>query len=234
MEESPYTANNIPPRWSGLRTRVISGVVMACIVLAALWLGGWIFIAVVTAAALQMIREWDALTANDPNACKFLGVAYVAIPAASLIWLRQLQIPGQPYAGMEVVIYALFVVWATDIGAFFAGRRIGGPKLAPSISPNKTWAGLGGGMVAAAIVGGLCSLFTPYPPSWIACMDLGVLLALISQGGDLFESWLKRRVGAKDSGSLIPGHGGLLDRVDGLIFTLPVFTLLLALSGHMP
>ncbi len=131
-----------------------------------------------------------------------------------------------------LVLFALLVVWATDIGAYFAGRRIGGAKLAPAISPNKTWAGLGGGIVAAAIAGGACSTFTPYPPSLIAGMDVGIALAIIAQGGDLFESWLKRRVGAKDSGALIPGHGGLLDRIDGLTFTLPVFALLVYLSGH--
>lgn len=218
-------------RWAGLRTRIISGVVMAATALLALWQGGWIFTALVVAAALQMIREWDALTAKDPAYCKAFGVAYVALPAASLIWLRQQQFPDYPNAGAALVLYVLLVVCATDIGAFFAGRRIGGPKLAPVISPNKTWAGLGGGMVAAAIVGGVCANFTPYPPSWIAAMDMGIVLALISQGGDLFESWLKRRVGAKDSGTLIPGHGGLLDRVDGLVFTLPLFALLLHAWG---
>ncbi len=225
------TATATSSRWSGLRTRVISGVVMAVVTLGGLWIGGWLFTLMVAAASLQMIREWDVLTAQDHKRCQWLGVLYVALPAASLIWLRNLQVPLHPQAGACVVLYALLVVSATDIGAFFAGRRIGGPKLAPVISPNKTWAGLGGGCVAAAIVGGLCTLFTPYPPSWIAGMDLGILFALISQGGDLFESWLKRRVGAKDSGTLIPGHGGLLDRVDGLVFTLPVFTLLISLYG---
>ena len=229
--DTSETVKQTASSWAGLRTRVISGVVMAVVMLGALWLGGWVFILLVVAAALQMIREWDALTAKDPYYCKAAGVAYVAVPSASLIWLRELQFADHPHGGAALVLYALLVVWATDIGAFFAGRRIGGPKLAPVISPNKTWAGLGGGMVAAAIAGGICANFTPYPPSWIAAMDLGVVLAVISQAGDLFESWLKRRVGAKDSGTLIPGHGGLLDRVDGLVFTLPLFALLLSLYG---
>ena len=220
---------NAAALWSGLQARVISGVVMATVTLSALWLGGWVFDLMVVAASVQMIREWDALTENDPDFCKLLGLLYVAVPAASLVWLRQLQIADSANAGIAVVLYPLFVVWATDIGAYFAGRRIGGPKLAPTISPNKTWAGLGGGMVAAALVGGICANFSPYPPSWIAGMDLAIILALISQGGDLFESWLKRRVGAKDSGTLIPGHGGLLDRVDGLVFTLPLFALLVSI-----
>lgn len=222
----------VASRWAGLRTRVISGVVMGAVVLGALYTGGWMFILLVVAAGLQMIREWDGLTAQDNWRWKLAGVAYVAVPCASLIWLRNVMIEGDIAAGTHIVLYIILVVVATDIGAFFAGRRIGGPKLAPKISPNKTWAGLGGGVVSAAVVGGISAMFTPYPPSIIACMDLAALLALVSQGGDLFESWLKRRVGIKDSGTLIPGHGGILDRVDGLVFTLPVFAWFLYLSGN--
>lgn len=225
--ETPVKAS----RWAGLGTRAISGVVMGAGVLGALWLGGWIFTVLVVAAGVQMIREWDGLTAQDSRYWKLAGVAYVSIPCASLIWLRNLEFESDARAGTHLVLYVILLVVATDIGAFFAGRRIGGPKLAPVISPNKTWAGLGGGVVCAAVVGGACAMFTPYPPSIIACMDLAALLAIISQGGDLFESWLKRRVGAKDSGTLIPGHGGVMDRVDGLVFTLPVFTWFVYLSG---
>lgn len=207
---------------------------MAAAFLGALWIGGWVFMVIVIAAALQMKGEWDGLTPGYGRNWKILGLLYVCAPCASLIWLRDIHIADKPNAGVHLVLYVMFVVWATDIGAYFAGRRIGGPKLAPVISPNKTWAGLGGGVVTAAIAGGLCSGFSPYPPSFIAAMDLGIVLALISQCGDLFESWLKRRIGVKDSGSLIPGHGGLLDRVDGLVFALPVFALALYLSGYVP
>lgn len=231
MDSIEHAAPAATSRWAELKLRVVSGVVMGGVVLSALYLGGWAFIALVVAAGLQMIREWDGLTAQDSLAWKIGGVAYVAVPCASLIWLRNVQFADDAAAGIRIVLYILLVVVATDIGAFFAGRRIGGPRLAPAISPNKTWAGLGGGVVSAAVVGGTCAFFTPYPPSIIACMDLGALLAIVAQGGDLFESWLKRRVGAKDSGTLIPGHGGVLDRVDGLVFTLPVFALILALSG---
>ena len=214
-------------RFHELRERIISGLVLAAITLSALWAGGWVFTLLVVIAALLMIREWDGLTANDPAYCKIAGLFYVGVPCASIIWLRNLAFAEHPNGGASVVLFVLLVVCATDIGAYFAGRRIGGPKLAPTISPNKTWAGLGGGIVAAAVVGGIAAVFSPYPPSIFAGADVGILLALISQGGDLFESWLKRRVGAKDSGTLIPGHGGLLDRVDGMIFALPVFVLLL-------
>ena len=122
---------------------------------------------------------------------------------------------------------------ATDIGAYFTGRIVGGAKLAPQISPGKTWAGLGGGVAAAAVVGGIGYIFVPFPNKIYWAILLGMLIAIIAQMGDLFESWLKRRADVKDSGSLIPGHGGLLDRVDGMIFTLPIFALLLYLSGTL-
>ena len=216
-------------RWEEIRNRVISGVVLAAIVLTALWLGGWWFTLLVVAAATLMIREWDGLTTNDSHLWKAVGIAYVALPCASLIWLRNLQFADHANGGARVVLFVLLVVCATDIGAYFTGKRVGGAKLAPKISPNKTWAGLGGGVVSAAVVGGICATFTPYPPSIFAGIDLGILLAVVSQGGDLFESWLKRRVGAKDSGTLIPGHGGILDRVDGMVTAFPVFALLLYL-----
>ena len=208
----------IKEKLSGLSVRIISGVVMAALVLGILWLGGFFFALLVVLAALQMLREWDFLNKNQDIIWRFLGLFYVAIPCASLLWLRS--------ENINLVFYILFVVWATDIGAYFSGRIIGGAKLAPTISPNKTWAGLGGGMTAAAIIGGLSHFFSPYPTTIWGAMLLGVVLAGVAQASDLFESWLKRRADVKDSSSLIPGHGGLLDRVDGLIFTLPLFALL--------
>lgn len=218
------------PSWTGLKQRVISGVVMGAVALGALTAGGWLFTVFVVAAGVQMVREWDGLCPHGGTKLhKLMGAFYVAVPCGSLIWLRCVAFPGE--AGYKAVLYLLLVVCATDIGAYFAGRRIGGPKLAPTISPSKTWAGLAGGVVCAAIMGAVCATFTPYPPSLIACMDLGALLALVAQGGDLFESWMKRRAGVKDSGTLIPGHGGILDRVDGLIFTVPLFAWFVALYG---
>jgi phosphatidate cytidylyltransferase len=111
-------------------------------------------------------------------------------------------------------LLTLALVWATDIFAYFAGRGIGGAKLAPSISPNKTWAGLAGGMLGAGITGLAVSYYFQLSILWAAA---SVFLAIASQGGDLFESWLKRRTGVKDSGALLPGHGGVLDRLDGVV-----------------
>lgn len=153
-----------------------------------------------------------------------LGLAYVGVPAVALTAIRDLADHG-----FGRLIFLLLVVWATDIGAYAAGRAIGGPRLAPRISPNKTWAGLAGGMVAAALLGAGSA------PWWGADMIgaalLGALLAVVEQGGDLFESAVKRRYSVKDSGRLIPGHGGLLDRVDGLIAAAPVFVLVQLVSG---
>jgi phosphatidate cytidylyltransferase len=107
------------------------------------------------------------------------------------------------------------VVWATDTFAYFAGRMFGGPKLAPVLSPKKTWSGLIGGMVGAAIVSSVYA--ATWFPSWIALAVVAAALAVVAQIGDIFESALKRNYGVKDSGYLIPGHGGVLDRVDGLV-----------------
>lgn len=149
------------------------------------------------------------------------GIVYVGLPVLALVFLRD-----RP-DGLLLCFWALALVWACDIGAYFAGRTIGGPKLAPRISPNKTWAGLLGGVAAATIFGGvmhgqglpfLLAMATP-------------LLAVLSAGGDLYESWLKRRAGVKDSGTLLPGHGGLLDRLDGVVPVAPVAAALVMIDG---
>lgn len=144
------------------------------------------------------------------------GVVYVGLPALALVWLRM-----EPVGGMAHVLWLMIVVWSTDVMAYFAGRSIGGPRLAPRISPSKTWAGLLGGVTGAGLAGGLAAALGG--AGFLAPMALAMLLALVSQAGDLFESSLKRHAGKKDSGHLIPGHGGLLDRVDGLAFSAPVF-----------
>lgn len=137
------------------------------------------------------------------------GLLYAGLPGIALIWLR-----AQPQ-GLGFVLWVLTLVWATDIFAYFAGRLIGGPKIAPRISPKKTWAGLVGGVVGAMAIGGGVADYVgfPAPLFW----TLSGVLAVVAQVGDFFESWLKRRVGVKDSGTLLPGHGGIMDRVDGLV-----------------
>jgi phosphatidate cytidylyltransferase len=148
------------------------------------------------------------------------GLAYIGTAAIAILFLR-----GQP-DGFALTLWTLAIVWATDIGAYFAGHGIGGPKLAPTLSPNKTWAGLIGGMAAAGVVGAAIAAISGLPAS---AFWLGAPLAVLAQGGDLLESALKRGAGVKDSGSLLPGHGGLLDRIDGL---LPVAILVGALVAN--
>lgn len=167
---------------------------LACV--AAIWL----------AAALQAGMA-------EPRPCfwAFAGVPYVALPVVALMSLR-----ADPAYGLAAVIWLLVVVWSADTAAYAAGRGIGGPTLAPSISPNKTWAGLGGAAGGAAVAGGIAGWTAGV--SWLApVIAIAALIGLVEQGGDLFESLLKRHHGVKDSGALIPGHGGMLDRVDGLI-----------------
>jgi phosphatidate cytidylyltransferase len=137
------------------------------------------------------------------------GVAYAAMLGLGLLVLRL-----SPQ-GLPAVLVVLAVVWATDTGAFFAGRAIGGAKLAPLISPNKTWAGAIGGLVVGVAAGLIVAALANVPLS-APLLIVAALLSVASQAGDLFESWVKRRFGAKDSGNIIPGHGGLMDRVDGL------------------
>lgn len=145
------------------------------------------------------------------------GFLYVAIPSLALIALD--------WAWMELVLWAMIVTWATDICAYFAGRSIGGPKLAPRLSPNKTWAGLIGGVAGAALFGFLIArafdLGSPF-------LWLGAPMAVLAQAGDLYESAMKRRAGVKDSGAILPGHGGALDRLDGLLPVVLATFLILA------
>ena len=149
-----------------------------------------------------------------------LGVPYICVPVAALIFLRG---QGSDAYGLMLAFWALALVWATDIGAYFAGRSIGGPKLAPRVSPSKTWAGLGGGVAAASALGFVLHRFANLPIHLAAASGL---LAVAAQLGDLLESAMKRRAGVKDSGSLLPGHGGVLDRLDGVAAAAPLAALL--------
>ncbi len=162
------------------------------------------------------------------------GYAYLSLPLVALIFLRQLE------AGAQLVFYLFVVVWLTDIFAMLFGKTIGGPKLSPIISPNKTWAGLLGGMMGAAFGGVIIALvfgwqfgepFSLKEAGIIAC--LSALLAVIAQFGDLLESWIKRKYDVKDSGSILPGHGGILDRVDGVISVLVVAFLVLFINDKI-
>ncbi len=149
---------------------------------------------------------------NTANA--FVGVCYVSFAVVAMAWLREQDSHG------ILVIWLFFAVWAMDVGGYFAGKGIGGPKLAPRISPKKTWAGLIGGMALAALVSLAISLIFEYGNP-VIMPALAAVVAVVAQIGDLYESAVKRALDKKDSGALIPGHGGILDRVDGLVFAAP-------------
>lgn len=245
---------------SPLLTRILVGVLLILLALAAVWSGGIAFTALATLAVLLMFAEWSvmhhvgrglrlaglallagtcALTVYGPALQAVIalgagagllglfargidrkrafwvasGVLYCGLPGIALLWVRGLS------GGLQLTVTVLAIVWATDIAAFFTGRAFGGAKLAPAISPNKTWAGAIGGVsgaiAAAMLLGrGLPSFLTATPSRAIA---VAVVLAIVAILGDLFESLLKRRAGVKDSGTLLPGHGGVLDRLDALV-----------------
>ena len=200
----------------------LAALLAPALALAALGLAGWALallgaggLAAAAAAARRGAPVWPAAA----------GPVYLGGPAVAILWLRDV-----PDRGPALAAGLLVVVWATDIGAWAVGRAVGGPKLAPRVSPAKTWAGSVGGAAAAGAAGaalgpaagGLGPVFG---------MLAGVALSAAAQSGDLFESWLKRRRGVKDSGRLIPGHGGLLDRVDGLMGAAPALAALVLLAG---
>jgi phosphatidate cytidylyltransferase len=211
-------------RFRGLLLRIVSAAILGPILVAAIWFGfPWIDLVAAVAAPL-IVSEWLRLTRGRP-AQRIVALAYAVAALVGLLWLRH-----QPAHGRETVLWIVACVWATDIGAYFVGRSAGGAKLAPSISPGKTWSGLLGGMawaaVASAALGYAFRLGETFP---LAAIGAG--LAVVDQVGDLVESAAKRRAGVKDSGTLIPGHGGLLDRIDGLVAVIVVVALVRLLVG---
>ncbi|HEX6980036.1 MAG TPA: phosphatidate cytidylyltransferase [Alphaproteobacteria bacterium] len=245
---------------AGLRTRVISGAIMAVVALAAVVAAPGVFALLIGVGVAVLAWEWICLTNARFGVTGFVlaalviavvalaflrwpgpavlvavvgsgivlatarldgrerpfwaavGALYIGIPAAALVWLR-----GADAGGQHLMVWLLLTVWATDIGAFFAGRLIGGPRLAPRISPKKTWAGLVGAVVSTGLLGWVVGAADPGAPAAGALVAAGAVLAVIAQAGDLGESWVKRHFNVKDSSQLIPGHGGVFDRVDGLL-----------------
>lgn len=154
------------------------------------------------------------------------GVPYAVLPVLGLTALR-----GEDANGLWAIAFLFAVVWATDIFAYFGGRAIGGPKLAPAISPAKTWSGALCG-AAAGLIGGLAVASVAGSTEYVGLAILSLLLSIAAQAGDLFESFVKRRFGVKDSGTMLPGHGGIMDRVDGLIGATVALYLICVIAGY--
>lgn len=242
---------------SDLGVRTASAVAMVAVAGGALWLGGAVWIAFVCAVAVTVLWEWIRLarkgTQNpaERGFWNFAGMLYVGLGAAMLLFLRN------PAFTLAPLLTLLAAVIGVDVGAYFTGRTLGGPKIAPSVSPSKTWSGLLGAILGATLVlfgaarlwqkgviwltvegvgADVPACFGTQPcwylqarpvPLFTTCLMSGILVAVCAQAGDFFESWMKRRAGVKDSGNLIPGHGGFFDRVDGLLAVLFVLALML-------
>ncbi|PDS78172.1 phosphatidate cytidylyltransferase [Rhizobium sp. L43] len=242
-----------------LKLRIVSGLILAAIVLAATWYGGFTFRILAAVIGLLIYYEWSTITgiARDwvANTVGWIGQAAIAslvlvghfeFAAGMLVGVTAVGIAliilhgtsrwlpvGLFYAGatglalaairsddrpgLYAMLFVFAVVWATDILAYFVGRALGGPKLAPSISPGKTWSGAIGGAVSA-VAAGVVLIHFLIPGAEFIAAGAALVLSVCSQSGDLFESFIKRKFGVKDSSRLIPGHGGVMDRVDGLIF----------------
>ncbi|MGR6430913.1 phosphatidate cytidylyltransferase [Rhizobium sp. PAMB 3182] len=243
-----------------LQLRIISGVVMAAVVLVVTWYGGLPFRVMAAAIGLLIYYEWSTITRLPDvdlqgNAWGWISVAVIglnvvfgddsfavpllfgAVAAAALLvavrkrswWLpggilyaglssiSLAAIRGDSQPGLVAMLFVFAVVWGTDVLAYFTGRAIGGPKLAPRISPGKTWSGAIGGAVFG-VLAGCAVIYAEFAEPGLWIIVIAFALSVCSQAGDLFESFVKRRFGVKDSSHLIPGHGGVMDRVDGLVF----------------
>jgi phosphatidate cytidylyltransferase len=206
-----------------------TGIVLVAVVLAVIATAALAspVLALGTALIGAGIVFWAAQKKRDlePRWTAF-GALWVALPCVSLLWLAR-----DGPIGRATLLWVFAVVWATDIGAYAIGRMLGGPRLAPRWSPRKTWAGLAGGTLCAAAAGWVTGAWLGISPAMpLVLVSAG--LAIVGQFGDLAESLAKRRFGVKDSSGLIPGHGGLLDRLDGLLAVIPVVALLTLIGGR--
>lgn len=215
MTKSSSEANNRMVAWSAL------GLVL---VLMLLGYPAWMCFALLAVGAVSTASHaLKAAVGQWPS----VGVLYAALAALSLAELRGSDLPG-----LKAILFLFAVVWATDIAAYFVGRAVGGPKLAPSISPGKTQSGAIGG-AAGAMLAGVAIAATMGGADLVYVAALAFVLSVVSQAGDLFESWVKRQHGAKDSSKLIPGHGGVMDRVDGLVAAALALYLIGAVGGGL-
>jgi len=195
---------------SSLGLRILSAAILAPSVLGIGYYGSWPFNAMIGVMALILASEWSRMV-DKRAAWMALGVVYIAF-ACWALWRLRLD----PEWGRMTLFWLLAVVWGADTGGFVFGMSLRGPKLAPAISPNKTWSGFVGGTLTAAL-GGWVVVAYMKGGAGLEIALFSAAIAVVSQAGDLFESWIKRRFGVKDSGAIIPGHGGLFDRVDGLV-----------------
>lgn len=203
------------------KQRVISSLILIPIALYAIFSSKNLFIFLSIAIAMMMTAEWLDMIKKEHDQTKWrtIGLFYILIPIFSVIKIR--------LHDSSILFWMFSIIWATDIFAFFAGKKLGGPKIAPSISPNKTWSGLAGGVSASIVIGLMSSLM--FSGGIIFFVFISIILSLLEQASDLLESKFKRIFGVKDSGNIIPGHGGVLDRMDGMMLVAPAVLALITL-----
>jgi phosphatidate cytidylyltransferase len=260
-----------PQQGSNLLTRVVAALVLAPVAIGCAYVGGWLWIALVTLATIGLLIEWQLVIGASrevlataagavallisafllaigriESAAVILGLGLLAVvllapphrgwSGAGFLYVALAQMASvlvrlDHVEGLAALILVLLVVWVTDIGGYFAGRGIGGPKLWPRVSPNKTWAGAIGGFVASLMVAALFAAFGF--GKVVPLLLLAAALSVASQLGDLFESAVKRHFGVKDSSHIIPGHGGLMDRLDGFVAAIVLAAILGLLRGGL-
>ena len=207
-----------------LAAMAAGGAALLVILLVAM---GWSELALLVALFCASSSGLIASFAGGSGFWTIIGVLYISLPMLALVWLRAL-----PEDGLALTLWLFFVVWTADVAAYFVGRAVGGPRLAPSVSPGKTWSGFCGGVAGAILMGALVTAVNG-PFRLVMALFLAAGMAIVAQIGDLTESALKRGAGVKDSGALIPGHGGLFDRIDGLLFAAPVLAIIALLTGGL-
>ena len=208
------------------RTKLVGFAALVLMAIAIIFLQGpvqLIAALVIFSAATGLMLSWSG------GGMSALGMVYASGFFVAMSFLRN---GAGAHDGLFAILFLCAAVWATDIGAYFAGRSIGGPQLAPAISPNQTMSGALGGVVCAMLAASLIA--NAFGATTLSVyILLAAVLSAVSQGGDLFESWLKRQAGVKDSGIIIPGHGGIMDRVDGLVFAAISLSVVTALSSTL-
>lgn len=206
-----------------MKQRTITGAIFALVMISAIWVGGWLFSGLMIAAALIGIKEIAQMNQNKPNKRLMMGLyLYMAFGFVALIMIRM----EHP---VTFTLWIILSIWVTDSGAYITGRKWGKTKLAPTISPNKTWEGLIGGIVCALAAAVLIQIWYPVTESMVFTLILTMLIAIGGQCGDLLESKVKRYYSVKDSGKILPGHGGIFDRFDSLLFVVFILWIILSL-----
>lgn len=228
---------------SNLAKRILSAIILGPLFLYIIYKGGYVFFFVTLAMFILMFYEWLKLTSKAKHRIYWaiFGFLYLGIGFMTFIFLERVRLYenlwGMSWPPFELFVI-LFLVWTADSCAYFFGRTIGGPKLAPAISPNKTWAGAFGAVIGGVTLYFILNYLNDFGARGISDeqfykgMALYIAIPVISQIGDLFESYIKRRFGYKDSGNIIPGHGGLLDRMDGLLLVLFCYGIFVYVSTY--